>query len=201
MFAWVNSFVSCFFFFYHDWSVHRCKKKKTPITCMCVLHCWTHHWIVDAPFSPRHQSADAWSICSTAGARSLAVNTVQCLAGYHSQVTFISVCAMTVWNQEWWLGERTTTKFSFALSPTSFFLPVQAYDPAVSCLLLVEERCQKIPMTEKITSKFALRNDVTCVHRPWHNLITCIGTALTICKQQQTNKNEEKCKANSADHR
>ena len=72
---------------------------------------------------------------------------------------------MTVWDQSDDGVDEAQHSFSFALFP-SFFLPVQAYDPAVSRLLLVAERCQKIPMTEKITSKFALRNDITCVHRP-----------------------------------
>ena len=99
-------------------------------TYKCVLHCWTHHWIVDTPFSPRYQSADAWSICSTAGARPW--RWMLCsglLATTHKSQSWSSpVFVVTVVNQEWWWGEWSTKKLFplLVLQQKSFFLLMQA---------------------------------------------------------------------------
>ena len=135
MFAWVNFFISLLYFF-----VSRCDRmcQGTHLsqyqtgTCSidCLHVCATlldtsldTPGIVDPPFSPSHQSADAWSICSMAGARSC-WRWTPWLAGYHSQSWSSPVCVMTLRNQEWWRGERST--FLLFLQQTSFFLPVEA---------------------------------------------------------------------------
>ena len=207
MFAWVHIFISLLYFFcFSLWSYmyvrvltsRSIKPVHVPLTaCMCVLHCWTHHRIMDTPFSPSHQSADAWLICSTAGARTW--RWTPWLAGYHSQSWSSPVCVVTqvcvLKNDD---GVNEELSCSFSNRRVSFF-----QWKLWSCSQLSALGCRKVSkiliMTGKITSKFVLRNNITCVHRPWHNLIMiCIGTGLITCKQQQTKKKEETCRANSA---